>query len=101
MQGLGNRMQKGLLGQICDDGIVDLKQGAVLLFTFTQCRFRLFPLRDIDKGDYGTEGLTFANDNVRPKLHGEASAILSPINLIVPVDVLVFLETYIDGTFFN
>src|ERR1700678_8118 len=47
MQSLGNRVQEGLLGQVRNDGIVDLKQDAVLLFTFTQRRFRLFPLRDV------------------------------------------------------
>jgi hypothetical protein len=36
-----------------------------------------------------------------PKFHRKARAILSPINLIVPVDVLVFLEANIDGAFFN
>src|ERR1700678_364543 len=101
MQGLGDRTQQRLLGQIRNDGIVDLKQDAVLLFTFSQRLFRLFPLSDIDKRDHGAQGLTFANDDVRPKLYGKARAILSPVNLIVPVDVLVFLETNIDGAFFN
>jgi len=53
MQGLRNGTQEGLLCQIRDDGIIDLKQAAVLLFTFTERRFRLFPLRDIDKSDHG------------------------------------------------
>jgi hypothetical protein len=42
MQGLGDRTQEGLLGQIRNDGIVDLKQDAVFLFTFSQRLFRLF-----------------------------------------------------------
>ena len=52
MQGLGNGAQEGLLGQIRDDGIVDLKQAAVPLFALTERRFRLFPLRDIDERDH-------------------------------------------------
>jgi hypothetical protein len=48
MQSLGNRVQEVLLGQVRNDGIVDLKQAAVLLFTFAERRLRLFPLRDIN-----------------------------------------------------
>src|ERR1700677_4349360 len=101
MQCLGDRSQQALLAQIRNDGIVDLKQDAILLFTFAQRLFRTFPLRDVDKRDHGAKGLTTANDNVRPKLYRKARAVFSPINLIVPVDVRVVLETNIDRTFFN
>src|ERR1700735_4205411 len=101
LQCFGNGVQEGLLSQVCDDGVVYLKQKAVLLFTHAECRFRLFPFRNIDKGNHRAQGLTVANDIMGPKLHGKARAVLSPINLVVPVDVLVFLEANIDGTFFN
>jgi hypothetical protein len=101
MQGLGNGTQEGLLCQVRDDGIVDLRQGAVLFFTLTEGCLRLFPLRDIDKRVDGAQGSTFANDNVGPKFDRKARAILSPINLIVSVNIFVFLEANIDGTFFN
>ena len=101
MQGLGNGTQEGLLGQIRYDGIVDLKQAAVPLFTFAERCLRWFPLRDVNERYHRAQGSTFPNDRMRPILYGKARAILSPINLIVPVDVLVFLEANIDGTFFN
>ena len=53
MQGLGNRVQEGLLGQVRNYGIVDLKQAAVLLFTLTERRFRLHSHRAVFRKRHG------------------------------------------------
>jgi hypothetical protein len=100
MQGLGNRVEEGLLGQVCNDGVVDLKQAAVLLFSLTEYLFCLFPLRNIDEGDHCAQGSVFHNDKVRPILYGKARSVLSPIDLIVSVDILTRLKAYINGAFF-
>src|SRR5580698_6335134 len=65
LQCFGNGMQECLLGQIRDDGIVDLKQKAVLLFSFTQRRLRLFPLRDVLGKRHQKSRHTFGTRNQR------------------------------------
>jgi hypothetical protein len=41
MQGFGDSVQEGLLGQVCDDGIVDLKECAVTLCNCEDLHARL------------------------------------------------------------
>ncbi len=101
MQSLGNRVQEGLLGQVRNDGIVDLKQAPVPLFAFAERRLRLFPLRDVDERYHRAQGSTFPNDRMRPILCGKARAIPSPKNLIVSVDALAFLKAHINRAFFK
>jgi hypothetical protein len=38
---------------------------------------------------------------MRPILYGKARSVLSPIDLIVSVDVLTLLKAYINGAFFD
>ena len=73
------------------------KQAAFLLLALPQRLFRLFPLRDIDEGDDGAEGSTLPKYRMGPKLHGKARAVLSPINLIVSMNALAVLKTYVNG----
>src|SRR5580658_1426873 len=49
MQGLGNGMQECLLGQVRNDGVVDLKQDAAPLLTFAERRLRLYSVLDVVK----------------------------------------------------
>jgi hypothetical protein len=92
MQGLGNRVEESLLCQVRNDGVVDLKQAAVLLLSLTEYLFCLFPLRNIDEGDHCAQGSVAHNNKMRPILYGKARAVPSPIDLIVSVDVLTLLK---------
>lgn len=55
----------------------------------------------INEGYHRAQGSAFPNHDMRSKLHGKARAIPSPINLIVPVDVLAFLKTDINRALLN
>jgi hypothetical protein len=83
MQCLGNRAQQGLLAEVRNNGIIDLKQAAVSLFTLVEYLFGPLPSGNIDKGDDRTFRLTLSYDKIRPILNGKARAILSPEDLIV------------------
>src|SRR5207249_10424647 len=78
--------------------VVDLQESAPPLLALPQRLFRLFPLRDVDEGYDGTEGSTVSKYRMGPKLYRKAGAVLSPINLIVSMDALSFLKTYVNGT---
>ena len=96
-QGLGNGVQQGVLREVGDDGVVNLKEGARPLFALPQRLLRLLPLRDIDEGYDGAEGSTLPKDWMGPKLHRKAGAVLSPINLVVSMNALAVLKTYVNG----
>src|SRR5580658_10079591 len=86
-----------IFSEVRDDGVVNLEKAPFSLFALPQCLFGLFALRDIHEGDDGAEGFTLAKHRMRPKLHRKAGAVLFPIKLIVSMNILAALKTYING----
>ena len=97
MHRFGNGTEQCFLGEVRNDGVVDIEEAAFQLLTLPQRLFRLFPLRDIDEGDDGADGSTLPKYRMGPKLHRKAGAVLSPINLVVSMNALAVLKTYING----
>src|SRR5580693_8143494 len=86
-----------IFSEIRDDGVVNIEKAPFSLFALSQRLFRLLPLRDIHEGDDGAECFTLPKYRMRPKLHRKTGAVLSPIDLIVSMNILAALKTYING----
>src|ERR1700722_15035685 len=74
-----------------------MQEAAFQPLVLPQRLFRLFPLRDIHERYNGDDGLTLPNCWVVPKLHRKTGTVLSPINLVVSMNALAVLKTYING----
>src|SRR5207253_11468843 len=99
--GIVDGMEAGI--QICHrehDGLILIDSPPPLL-ALPQRLFCLFPLRDVNEGYDRSEGSTIPKYRMGPKLYRKAGTVLSPINLIVSMDTLTFLKTYVNGAFLD
>src|SRR5580658_258336 len=96
-----NGTEQCFLGEVCDDGVVDIEEASLQVLALPQRLFRLFPLRDVDEGNDGSDGSTLPNYGMGPKLHGETGTILSPIDLVISMNALAVLKTYINRAFLD
>jgi hypothetical protein len=95
--GFGNGTEQCSLGEVRNDRVVDFEEAAFQLLALPKRLFRLLPLRDIDEGYDGAEGSTLPRYRMGPKLHRKAGAVASPKNLIVSMNTLAMLKTYVNG----
>src|SRR5437899_2976757 len=91
----------GILRDVCKHGVVILMDSPPPLLALPQRLFCLFPLRDVNEGYDRSEGSTIPKYRMGPKLYRKAGTVLSPINLIVSMDTLTFLKTYVNGAFLD
>ena len=62
------------------------------MFTQSHCFFCGFSLGDVEKSNYGADGLALANKWVRPILNGKTATVPSPKNVVVNMDATIFKE---------